>query len=108
MIRDARRATSAGEAAAVAPAATISSTGGRLRLWTTSVKPRLRRLRAMGRPMTPRPMNPTVPALMGATITRARRCSCYRFFAFALVEVLFVAVRRRAVPFLWGRLLATA
>ena len=36
---------------------------------------------------------------MGATITRAGRCSCYRFFAFALVDVLFVAVRRRAVPF---------
>ena len=53
----------------------------------------------MGRPMTPRPMNPTVSGSW-ADHNTSRRWSCYRFFAFALVEVLFVAVRRRAVPFL--------
>ena len=51
-------ATSLGEAAALAPAFTISSTGPRLRLWTTSEYPALMRFRAMGRPMIPRPMNP--------------------------------------------------
>ena len=39
MTMEARRATSAGEAAAVAPNATSSSTGPRLRLCTTSVWP---------------------------------------------------------------------
>ncbi len=56
-------ATSAGEWAAVAPAATSSSTGPRLRLWTTRGKPFLRRLRAMGLPMRPNPMNPMVSAM---------------------------------------------
>ena len=51
-------ATSLGDPAALAPASTISSTGPRLRLWTTSECPALRRFRAMGRPMIPRPMNP--------------------------------------------------
>ncbi len=54
-----RAATSAGVAASVAPAWTSASTGARLRLCTTSEKPPLMRLSAMGRPMRPRPMNPT-------------------------------------------------
>src|SRR3989442_3492827 len=56
----AARATSAADAAAVAPAATTSSTGPRLRLCTTSRWPALIRFFAMGLPMTPSPINPIV------------------------------------------------
>ena len=88
---DARRPTRdlGGRGARVAPAATSSSTGAWLRLWTTSGKPRLRRLRAMGRPMTPRPMNPTVSAHGRDLSTAPATVLCYRFFASAL--------RRRAL-----------
>lgn len=51
----------------------------------------------MGRPMTPSPMNPTVPALMRATIARTPRAAPpYRFFAaFAPARrVRFAAGRR--------------
>ena len=58
-------ATSAGEPTAVAPSFTSSSTAPRLRLWTTTAKPFLSRLRAMGFPMRPRPMNPTVCDIEG-------------------------------------------
>ncbi len=61
-------ATSAGEFAAVAPAATSASTGPRLRLWTTTSKPFLRRLSAMGLPMRPRPMKPMGEEDMGGII----------------------------------------
>ena len=57
-MRVARRATSAGEAARSAPAATSSSTGAGLRLWTTNGKPAFSRFFAMGLPIRPRPMNP--------------------------------------------------
>ena len=59
-MRVARRATSAGEAAGAAPAATSSSTAAWLRLWTTRLNPLVMRFFAIGRPMTPSPMNPTV------------------------------------------------
>src|SRR3990170_6048473 len=52
-------ATSAGSPAARAPATTSSSTGPGERDWTTSGNPARRMLRAIGRPMMPRPMNPT-------------------------------------------------
>ena len=48
-----------GESAAVAPSEASSSTGGLERLCTLSSKPALRRLRAMGFPMMPKPTNPT-------------------------------------------------
>src|SRR5258708_814790 len=64
MIRVARRATSSGDVARAAPVATSSSTGPGLRLCTTSGKPRLMRLAAMGLPMRPRPMNPTVSNML--------------------------------------------
>ncbi len=56
-------ATSRGVPADFAPAPTSSSTGPRLRLWTTSGYPALRRFLAMGRPMIPRPMNPITCAM---------------------------------------------
>jgi hypothetical protein len=56
-------ATSRGEPAALAPCPASSSTGGRLRLWTTSEYPALRRFLAMGRPMIPSPMNPITCAM---------------------------------------------
>src|SRR5262245_32582935 len=56
------RATSAGEPAAVAPAAATSSVAARLRLCTTSVWPALIRFFAMGLPMTPSPTKPIVSA----------------------------------------------
>ena len=62
------RATSAGEPAAVAPSLTSSSTAPRLRLWTMTEKPFLRRLRAMGLPMRPRPMKPTVCDMAGMIV----------------------------------------
>ena len=52
-------ATSAGEAARDAPAATSSSTGPGLREWTVSGRPASSRCPAMGRPMMPSPMKPT-------------------------------------------------
>src|SRR5271166_4496180 len=52
-----RRATSAGESAAWPPAS-ISS-GDPLRRWPITSKPRSIRLRAMGRPILPRPITPT-------------------------------------------------
>ena len=73
-MRVARRATSAGDAARAAPAATSSSTGPWLRLWTTRLNPFLMRFLAIGRPMTPSPMNPTVslmsvyPAKLSASV----------------------------------------
>ena len=57
-------ATSRGEAADLAPAPTSSCTGPWLRLCTTRAYPALSRFLAMGRPMIPRPMNPTVCAIM--------------------------------------------
>ena len=57
------RATSAGVAAAVAPAATSSSTAPRLRLWTVRWCPAVIRCLAMGLPMTPSPMNPMFSAI---------------------------------------------
>ncbi len=56
----ASRATSAGLPATCAPARASVSTGPRLRLCTTSVWPALIRLSAIGRPIRPRPMKPTV------------------------------------------------
>ena len=56
----AARAISAGEPAVSRRPCTSSSTGPRLRLWTMTEKPFFRRLRAMGLPISPRPMNPTV------------------------------------------------
>ena len=53
-------ATSAGDAAARAPAATSASTGPRLRLCTTRGNPALSRFSAIGFPIKPSPMNPTV------------------------------------------------
>jgi hypothetical protein len=66
-------ATSAGEFAAVAPAETRASTGPRLRLWTTTGKPFLRRLRAMGLPMRPKPMNPTGEDMRGIIVHGVHR-----------------------------------
>ena len=63
MIRCVRRATSAGDPARDAPASTSSSTGAGLRLCTTRGKPFLRRLPAMGLPMSPRPMKPIVSVI---------------------------------------------
>jgi hypothetical protein len=62
-------ATSFGDVAAFAPALTISSTGPRLRLWTTSGWPAFRRLRAMGRPMIPSPMKPITCAMVLPKLT---------------------------------------
>src|SRR3990172_3730724 len=52
-------ARSAGSRAARAPATTSFFTGPSERYWTTSGNPAHRMLRAIGRPMMPRPMNPT-------------------------------------------------
>ena len=67
-IRVARRATSAGDDALRAPAATRSSTGPGLRLLTTRGKPALSRFLAMGRPMRPSPINPTVSIIRGSIV----------------------------------------
>src|SRR5499426_1529974 len=64
------RATSAGEPAAVAPAAATSSVAPRLRLCTTSVCPALIRFFAMGLPMTPSPTNPIVSATFASSFMR--------------------------------------
>jgi hypothetical protein len=69
-MRVACRATSAGELARAAPAATTSSTGSGLRLCTTSGNPAFNRFFAMGRPISPSPMNPIVSA-MARSIVRA-------------------------------------
>ena len=53
-----RAATSCGVAPAAAPSATSSSTGPRERFSTISTYPAASRLRAIGLPMMPRPMNP--------------------------------------------------
>ena len=58
MTRSLLAPTSQGVFAATAPCATSSSTGAGLLLLTVSAKPAFSRLRAMGLPMTPRPMNP--------------------------------------------------
>ena len=55
-----RPATSEGLEAATAPAAAMASTLPRLRLCTTSGKPARSRFRAMGEPIRPSPMKPTV------------------------------------------------
>ena len=52
------RATSAGEPAAVAPAAASSSTAPRLRLCTVNVCPAFSRWPAIGLPITPKPIKP--------------------------------------------------
>src|SRR5579859_2349601 len=53
-------ATSRGEGASLAPAATRDSARDAVRFQTKSGKPALRRLWPMGDPMRPRPMRPTV------------------------------------------------
>ena len=61
-------ATSAGELAAMAPAATSSVTAGVLRLNTTTEWPLASRCLAMGRPITPRPMKPTFSDMVPRSI----------------------------------------
>jgi hypothetical protein len=75
MMRVARRATSADDVARTAPAATNSSTGPWLRLWATTEKPAFSRFLAMGRPMTPSPMNPMV-----CVIGRKYMCAADRWY----------------------------
>ena len=60
------RATSAGEAAAVAPAAATSSDAPRLRLCTINLCPALIRFFAMGLPITPSPTKPIVSLTCGS------------------------------------------
>ena len=54
------RPTSAGEAASVAPSAARASMAGRLRLNTVTAKPAFSRFEAMGLPISPSPITPTV------------------------------------------------
>src|SRR5215472_7669288 len=54
-----RSAASAGVAACSAPSATSGAAFAAVRLWTVSRKPALSTLRAIGRPMSPSPTNPT-------------------------------------------------
>jgi hypothetical protein len=70
MIRVALFATSAGDAARSAPASTTSSTGPWLRLCATTGKPAFNRFFAMGRPISPSPMNPTVSAMSLLSVPR--------------------------------------
>ena len=59
IVIDARRATSAALAQSPAPASSSGCIDSRRRLHTCTRWPALMRLRAMGRPMRPSPMNPT-------------------------------------------------
>ena len=59
-MRVAVRATSAGDVGRLRAGGDEFVDRPRLRLWTTTEKPFLRRLSAMGLPMRPSPMNPTV------------------------------------------------
>ncbi len=54
----ARRKTSAGSAATAAPTARSGSQAAAVRFQTTSSAPERARFRAIGCPITPRPMNP--------------------------------------------------
>jgi hypothetical protein len=66
IVRSALAATSAGEGARVAPRVRHRSAFAGSMSWTTREKPRLTRLSAIGSPMAPRPMNPTVPGIARA------------------------------------------
>src|SRR5690349_3479098 len=55
----AEAATSRGFAAALAPAATKASARAAVRFQTVRGKPALRKLKPIGRPIKPRPINPT-------------------------------------------------
>ena len=59
----ARDAASAEVVALEAPSAANSSTGSVFRLWRTREWPAFIKLRAMGFPMIPRPMNPMLEAI---------------------------------------------
>src|SRR6266849_5369769 len=61
----ARSATSAAEEAGTAPLAASSSTGARERLKTCTSNPAPSRRTVIGRPILPRPMNPTFMAMPG-------------------------------------------
>src|SRR5216684_3816339 len=65
------RHAAAGECSTAAPAVTSGSSFARSRSWTTSENPWLTRLRAIGPPMLPRPMNPTLPGMRHPPSMRA-------------------------------------
>ncbi len=66
------RPTSAGEAATVAPSAARASMAGRLRLNTVTAKPAFSRFEAMGLPIRPSPITPTVCMRRVTPGTKAR------------------------------------
>src|SRR5688572_4002912 len=71
MTRSAPEATSAGRDAATAPSSTSHWTAIGFRSYTATSKPPFRMLRAIGRPMLPSPMTPTLrtrplrPSILG-------------------------------------------
>ena len=71
MTTGARSATSRGECAGASPSAASASTTARLRLWMTTSAPAACRFMAIGRPISPRPMNPTTCPESGLFMTCA-------------------------------------
>ena len=63
IVRSTKAATAAGECSTAAPASTSGSSFAGSMSWTTSENPCFTRLSAIGPPMAPRPMNPTLPAM---------------------------------------------
>src|SRR5437867_8716142 len=72
IVRSAPAATRSGESATVAPRARSGSTFAGSMSCTISGKPCLTRFRAIGRPMLPRPMKPTDPAITPSLAPRSR------------------------------------
>ena len=73
MVRTASRpsAQARGESSGTAPSAASASTGGRERLKTARENPALRRFRAMGFPMIPRPTKPTLRIVTSSLLRAA-------------------------------------
>src|SRR4051795_3119392 len=63
IVRWHRAATASGEASTLAPAATSGSSWAGLMSCTTSSNPAFTRLSAIGPPILPSPINPTLPAI---------------------------------------------
>src|SRR5208282_1271735 len=73
-------ATSRAEAATAAPAAASASVRARVRFHTVRGNPAFRRFRPIGRPINPKPMNPTrvaIPCLLAGLFQSRRRESLY-------------------------------
>src|SRR5262245_32817728 len=87
MTMSAARVSSAGVAAALAPAATTGASLSWLRFQTLSRYPAASRRRHMGRPMSPRPMNPRLSLLLIDSSGLANSCGTASLSAIAADDV---------------------